>query len=75
MSFDYCKCTVGEPSVMWLAGLTVPESYLAAVVQRACQKYFWPLEHTTLYATVTPYTNHDEIAERPKTVIKLLNNF
>jgi dynein heavy chain len=34
----------GEPPVMWLAGLHVPESYLTALVQEACRKRGWPLD-------------------------------
>lgn len=68
------KCTVGEPSIMWLSGLTIPESYLAAVVQMECQKHFWPLERSTFYTTVTPYTSYDEISGRPEKVSQIKYN-
>ena len=34
----------GEPHVMWLSGLHIPESYLTALVQATCRKNGWPLD-------------------------------
>ena len=34
----------GEPKVMWLSGLHIPESYLTALVQATCRKNGWPLD-------------------------------
>uniref|UniRef100_A0A3Q0RTU3 Uncharacterized protein n=1 Tax=Amphilophus citrinellus TaxID=61819 RepID=A0A3Q0RTU3_AMPCI len=45
----------GEPKVMWLSGLHIPESYLTALVQAACRKNGWPLDLSTLYSEVTQY--------------------
>ncbi|KAI9223372.1 dynein heavy chain and region D6 of dynein motor-domain-containing protein [Blastocladiella britannica] len=55
----------GEPTVMWLSGLHVPESYLTALVQVACRKNGWSLDRSTLYTVVTEYTEAKEIHERP----------
>ncbi|OWK54873.1 Dynein heavy chain 10, axonemal [Lonchura striata] len=43
----------GEPEVMWLSGLHIPESYLTALVQATCRKNRWPLDHSTLYTENT----------------------
>ncbi|XP_054466216.1 dynein axonemal heavy chain 10 [Anoplopoma fimbria] len=55
----------GEPKVMWLSGLHIPESYLTALVQAACRKNGWPLDLSTLYTQVTQYCSEDEISDRP----------
>ncbi|XP_066511362.1 dynein axonemal heavy chain 10-like isoform X1 [Hoplias malabaricus] len=55
----------GEPVVMWLSGLHIPESYLTALVQATCRKNGWPLDRSTLYTHVSQYTREDEINERP----------
>ncbi|MED6232426.1 Dynein heavy chain 10, axonemal, partial [Ataeniobius toweri] len=56
----------GEPKVMWLSGLHIPESYLTALVQAACRNNGWPLDLSTLYTEVTRYRSEDEITERPR---------
>eukprot|EP00992_Anisonema_acinus_P002258 TRINITY_DN10608_c1_g1_i2.p1 TRINITY_DN10608_c1_g1~~TRINITY_DN10608_c1_g1_i2.p1 ORF type:complete len:2266 (+),score=796.72 TRINITY_DN10608_c1_g1_i2:1-6798(+) len=55
----------GEPTVMWLSGLNIPESYLTALVQTTCRKYKWPLDKSTLFSRVTQYATASEISERP----------
>ncbi|TWW60421.1 Dynein heavy chain 10, axonemal [Takifugu flavidus] len=55
----------GEPKVMWLSGLHIPESYLTALVQAACRKNGWPLDLSTLYTQVTQYSGEEEVPERP----------
>ncbi|XP_067295015.1 dynein axonemal heavy chain 10 isoform X2 [Pseudorasbora parva] len=55
----------GDPCVMWLSGLHIPESYLTALVQATCRKNSWPLDHSTLYTQVTHYRSEDEVKERP----------
>ena len=57
---------VGEPTVMWLSGLHIPETYLAALVQSACRDKGWPLDKSTLYTKVTPYTDPAQITEKPR---------
>ena len=47
------KVKDGEPYVMWLSGLHIPESYLTALVQATCRKNGWPLDRSTLYTAVT----------------------
>jgi len=44
---------VGEPAVMWLSGLHIPESFLTALVQTTCRTRGWPLDKSTLYTVVT----------------------
>uniref|UniRef100_A0A182NRZ8 AAA+ ATPase domain-containing protein n=1 Tax=Anopheles dirus TaxID=7168 RepID=A0A182NRZ8_9DIPT len=56
----------GEPLVMWLSGLHIPESYLTALVQIACRKNNWPLDRSTLFTSVTRFLREDEIEERPE---------
>ncbi|XP_072367150.1 dynein axonemal heavy chain 10 isoform X2 [Scyliorhinus torazame] len=55
----------GEPNVMWLSGLHIPESYLTALVQATCRKNGWPLDRSTLYTQVTKYQTADDVMERP----------
>jgi dynein heavy chain len=45
----------GEPVVMWLSGLHIPESYLSALVQTTCRMREWPLDKSTLYTVVTKH--------------------
>lgn len=52
-----------EPKVMWLSGLHVPESYLTALVQATCRRNGWPLDKSTLYTTVTHYTDPADVSE------------
>ncbi|KAI8825885.1 dynein heavy chain and region D6 of dynein motor-domain-containing protein [Fimicolochytrium jonesii] len=55
----------GEPVVMWLSGLHVPEAYITALVQTTCRKNGWSLDRSTLYTQVTQYKDPKEIPERP----------
>ncbi|XP_069379878.1 dynein axonemal heavy chain 10 isoform X1 [Paralichthys olivaceus] len=55
----------GEPKVMWLSGLHIPESYLTALIQDACRKNGWPLDLSTLYTQVTQYHSEEEVSDRP----------
>eukprot|EP00118_Oscarella_pearsei_P005341 m.24505 g.24505 ORF g.24505 m.24505 type:complete len:2538 (+) comp28630_c0_seq1:2-7615(+) len=54
----------GEPAVMWLSGLDIPESYLTALVQTTCRMKGWPLDRSTLYTTVTSYTDPEQVTEK-----------
>lgn len=47
---------IGEPAVMWLSGLHIPESYLTALVQTTCRARGWPLDKSTLYTVVTTHS-------------------
>ncbi|KAF7665535.1 hypothetical protein LDENG_00140280 [Lucifuga dentata] len=60
-----CWVDEGEPKVMWLSGLHIPESYLTALVQATCRKNRWPLDRSTLYTQVTQYRTEDEVSDRP----------
>ena len=55
----------GEPIVMWLSGLHVPEAYITALVQSTCRKNGWPLDRSTLYTQVTEYVDPKDVKERP----------
>jgi dynein heavy chain len=49
----------GEPAVIWLSGLHIPESYLTALVQTTCRLRGWPLDKSTLYTVVTKFTSEE----------------
>ncbi|KAL4108550.1 hypothetical protein PRIC1_000265 [Phytophthora ramorum] len=51
----------GDPRVMWLSGLGIPESYLTALVQATCRAKNWPLDKSTLYTRVTSYTHDSQL--------------
>ncbi|XP_068013204.1 dynein axonemal heavy chain 10, partial [Melanerpes formicivorus] len=53
----------GEPKVMWLSGLHIPEAYLTALVQATCRENKWPLDHSTLYTEVTTYRTAEDVSE------------
>lgn len=54
----------GDPNVMWLSGIHIPESYLTALVQATCRKNGWPLDKSTLYTQVTTFENAEDVTER-----------
>lgn len=54
--------------VLWMAGLHIPETYLAALVQVACRRNNWPLDRSTLYTRVTEYVDPEEIEFRTEPV-------
>lgn len=58
------QVTEGEPGVMWLSGLHIPESYLTALVQATCRRNDWPLDRSTLFTQVTKFQDADEVSER-----------
>merc|ERR1712098_428107 len=47
--------------VMWLSGLHIPESYLAALVQYTCRAKNWPLDKSTLYTSVSVFEEAKEV--------------
>ena len=53
----------GEPYVMWLAGLHVPESYLTALIQTTCRRKNWALDKSTFATRVTGMVNAEEVTE------------
>lgn len=61
----------GEPLVMWLSGLHMPQSFLTALVQIACRKNNWPLDRSTLFTEVTRFADPDDVEERPESVSEL----
>jgi len=54
----------GEPKVMWLSGLGIPESYLTALVQTTCRALNWPLDKATSSTSVTAYTEVQQVPEK-----------
>ena len=54
----------GEPTVTWLSGLQIPESYLTAIVQTTCRAKGWALDKSTLYTVVTKYTRPQDVIHR-----------
>ncbi|XP_076299453.1 dynein axonemal heavy chain 10-like [Lasioglossum baleicum] len=54
-----------EPIVLWLAGLHIPETYLAALVQMACRRNNWSLDRSLTYTAVTRFIRPDNVEERP----------
>lgn len=56
----------GEPNVMWLSGLHIPETYIAALVQTACRDRGWPLDKSTIYTQVTRIIDPMLVNEKPK---------
>lgn len=63
-SLPSLQVTESEPSVMWLSGLHIPESYLTALVQATCRRNNWPLDRSTLFTQVTKFQDADEVNER-----------
>lgn len=55
--------TDGEPKVIWLSGLHIPEAYITALVQTTCRKNGWPLDRSTLYTEVTEFTHASQIKD------------
>ena len=55
----------GEPMVIWLSGLHVPEAYITALVQSTCRKNAWPLDRSTLYTQVTEFLSVEDVTEPP----------
>ncbi|KAA0154745.1 hypothetical protein FNF29_02274 [Cafeteria roenbergensis] len=51
----------GQPPVMWLSGLHIPESFLTALVQMTCRRKHWPLDKSTLFTMVTEHLEADTI--------------
>lgn len=51
----------GELKVVWLSGLSVPESYLTALMQATCREKKWALDKTTMYTKVTSYMDKSEV--------------
>ncbi|XP_012151823.2 dynein heavy chain at 89D [Megachile rotundata] len=54
-----------EPIVLWLAGLHIPETYLAALVQMSCRRNSWALDHSLMYTAVSRFTIPEKVEDRP----------
>ena len=55
----------GEPTVVWLSGLHVPESFLSAHVQIACRAKSWALDKSTKITEVTEFALPSEVKQKP----------
>lgn len=53
---------------MWLSGLHIPQTYLAALVQTACRINQWPLDHSLIYTNVTGFLKPDDVTNTPDQV-------
>merc|ERR1712070_828213 len=64
---QYKKWTVsGEPKVMWLSGLHIPETYLAALVQQCCRAKRWALDRSSLFTKTTKWLTVEEVPKKPE---------
>ena len=62
---QYVKWIVeGDPLVIWLSGLHIPESYLTALVQITCRRKGWALDRSTLFTLTTTMTEVSQVKER-----------
>lgn len=55
---------VEEPKVMWLSGLSIPESYGTALIQTTCRSKGWALDKSTMYTNVTKIFDASEVTQR-----------
>ena len=55
-----------DPKVMWLSGLHIPATFLAAVVQTTCRLKQWALDKSTLMTKVTTMTSVSEVESSPE---------
>jgi len=56
----------GEPKCMWLSGMHIPETYLAALVQQCCRTKGWALDRSTLYTKTTEMIEESEVKAKPE---------
>ncbi|KOC59002.1 Dynein heavy chain 10, axonemal [Habropoda laboriosa] len=57
--------SASEPIVLWLAGLHIPETYLAALMQMACCRNNWSLDRSLTYTAVSRFTMPEKMEEKP----------
>lgn len=55
---------VEEPIVIWLSGLSIPESYGTALIQTTCRSKNWALDKSTMYTNVTKIYDAAEVTQR-----------
>jgi len=56
----------GEPRCMWLSGMHIPETYLAALVQQCCRTKGWALDRSTLFTKTTKMKDQKEVKAKPE---------
>jgi dynein heavy chain len=49
------------PTVMWMAGMTIPESFLTALVQQVCRANQWPLDKVDMFTRVSEFIEPNEV--------------
>ena len=49
------------PLVVWMAGMTIPESFLTALVQQVCRFRHWPLDKADMFTRVSPYIENTDV--------------
>merc|ERR1711871_1008651 len=54
----------GEPQTMWLSGLHIPESYLAALIQSTCRKRHWPLDKSVMFTKVSRFDKDEDVTTK-----------
>lgn len=55
---------IEEPKVIWLSGLSIPESYSTALIQTTCRSKGWALDKSTMYTNVTKLFDPAEVTKR-----------
>merc|ERR1712086_953416 len=64
-ALQYKKWTIsGEPKVMWLSGMHIPETYLAALIQQACRAKRWALDKSALFTKTTKWMTVKEVPKK-----------
>lgn len=66
--YVFNQSQIREPLVMWLSGLHAPKSYLISLIQLACRKYGWSIEHSMFHTSVTRWTCESEVQREPDAV-------
>ena len=59
----------GEPPVIWLSGLHIPQSYLSALVQTTCRRKGWPLDKSSMYTVMTKFEDEKSISEENRNIL------
>ena len=59
----------GEPPVIWLSGLHIPQSYLSALIQTTCRRKGWPLDKSSMYTVVTKFEDEKCVLEESRNIL------
>ena len=58
---DWIERFAEKPTIIWLGGLHVPQSFLSALVQFNAKQCGWSLEQCSLFTEVSNFKNVDEV--------------